>query len=48
MSDYKSYHDPCSDYFYNVHNYLYHYNAYNKYNNQDDPDVQSGHAVQML
>ena len=33
MSDYKSYHDPCPDYFYNIHNSLYHYNAYNKYNN---------------
>ena len=45
MSDYKSHHDLCPDYFYHVHSYLYYYN---EYNNQYDPDVKSGHAMQVL
>ena len=45
MPDYKSHHDPCSNYSYNVHSYLY---DYNEHNDQYDPDVQSGHEVQVL
>ena len=48
MPDYKSHHDLCPDYFYHVHSYLYDYNNYNEYNNQYDPDVKSGHAMQVL